>query len=334
MAYVAPLSSVLNAATVRIFAHLSEQTQRSPWFALLLGALLYLLCLVILVPMAVVVVAVGFDLDFESVQRILGGEVSVGTVDTWVFRLIQSSNQLLTWGVVGLLLGHLLGGMRPQLGLHAPYRRDTQQVQLALAALMMTAAIPLVQWLQIDPDTFSLPKSLKSVEQWMRQQEDIGQRALLAILTTESLWVLLANLVAFAAVPAFCEEVFFRGYLQRQLTRLLPAWAAIVAGGIIFSFIHFQFYGFFARAALGMLLGWLLHQSGSLWPSVIGHFTFNGLSIVMAYLAATNPEVDPSLADQSYTFNWPVVLLSLAVVGALSLVFARLSQHRGLSSSS
>jgi hypothetical protein len=319
---------------VSFFSNFADQAQRSPWFALLLGALLYLMSLLVFVPVLVLLVAMVFDLDFAAVQRILGGQVVADSVDTWVFRIIQSGNQLLTWGLVGLVMGSLMGGMRPALGLHPPLRRDTLGWQLVVAALVMAVAIPLVQWLQLDPEGFRLPEVLKGVETWMRQQEEIGQKALLAILDTQSVWVLLANLATFALVPAICEEVFFRGYVQRQLGRMMPAWAAIVVGGLLFSFIHFQFYGFFARAALGMLLGFLLHQSGSLWPSIAGHFCFNGLSILMAYLAATQPGVDPSLADQSYTFSWPFVLASLACVIGLSVAFARLSQDQRLTSSS
>lgn len=325
MAYVAPSRRPQNIDGVSIFGTFSEQSQRSPGFALLFSALLYLLSLMVLVPLLVLVVAMVFGLNFEEVQGILGGQVEADSIDTWVFRIIQSGNQVLTWGFTGVVLGKLMGGARENLGWHRPYRQGTMTLQLGIAALVMGMSIPLVQWLQLNPEAFQLPDLLEPIEAWMHEQEDIGQKALMAILTTQDPLVLLANLVTFALVPAVCEEIFFRGMLQRQLARLMPGWASVVVAGLIFSFIHFQFYGFFARAALGMLLGFLLLRSGSLWPSVVGHFTFNGLSILMAYLATVWPGVEPSLADQSYTFPWPIVLVSLLAVVGLSLVFARLS---------
>jgi len=326
MAYVAPSSRPQNTNGVSIFGTFSEQSQRSPGFALLFCALLYLLSLMVMVPLLVLMVALVFGLNFEEVQAILGGEVQVDSIDTWVFRLIQSGNQLLTWGLVGVVMGKLLGNVRQQVGWHPPMRQDTLLPQLGIAALAMGASIPLVQWLQLDPASFRLPEGLQPIEAWMREQEDIGQKALMAILTTTNPLVLVANLITFALVPAICEEIFFRGVLQRQFARLMPDWAAVIVAGLIFSFIHFQFYGFFARAALGMLLGFLLLRSGSLWPSIVGHFTFNGLSILMAYLAAIRPDIDPSMADQTYTFPWPVVLGSLVVVTALSVAYLWLSK--------
>ncbi len=279
----------------------------------------------VMVPLLVLLVALVFGLNLEAVQSILGGQVEVDSIDTWVFRIIQSGNQLLTWGLVGYLMGKLLGNAPQQLGWQPPLRRDTLWLQLGLAALAMGASIPLVQWLQLDPGSFRLPEVLEPVEAWMREQEDIGQKALMAILTTTHPLVLVANLITFALVPAVCEEVFFRGLLQRQLARLMPGWAAVIVAALIFSFVHFQFYGFFARAALGMLLGFLLLRSGSLWPSIVGHFTFNGLSILMAYLAAMRPAIDSRVVDQSYSFPWPMVLGSLLLVMALSVAFVRLS---------
>lgn len=321
-----------NAFTVSFLDHFSRQSQRHAGFALVLCFLLYLFSLLILIPILITVVAAMFGLEFDQLQAILQGEVAADSVDTWAFRLIQGGNQLLTWGVVALVMGRILGGIREHLGLGLPQPAETRGMQMAVAASVMMVSLPLVQWLQLDPESFRLPALLGGVEEWMRAQEEVSQQALQAILTTDHPMVLLANLVTFAVIPALCEEMFFRGVIQRQLARLMPAGLAIAVGAVIFSTIHFQFYGFFARAALGMLLGYLFYRSGSLWPSILGHFTFNGVSIVLAYITQVSSEIDPAVLDDSYTFPWPTILGSFLVVVGLCFLFHRLCTPQRISS--
>jgi membrane protease YdiL (CAAX protease family) len=107
------------------------------------------------------------------------------------------------------------------------------------------------------------------------------------------------------------EELFFRGVLQRILIRLFKSpWAGIIFTAILFSGIHLQFFGFFPRLLLGMLLGAVYWYSGSLWPAIIAHFFYDGLIIVLFYL---KPEM---AKDPDATLFQPAKLLLLAVISA------------------
>jgi hypothetical protein len=59
---------------------------------------------------------------------------------------------------------------------------------------------------------------------------------------------------------------------------------AIILSAAIFSFIHFQFYGFLPRMFLGILLGYMFYITGSLWTSILMHFLNNGAAVVLYYL--------------------------------------------------
>ncbi len=296
----------------------SANVRRSPRFALVLGLLIYLLCLVVLVPVFLYSLGPIYNLNSSELQTVLGGHVGEREASAWAFRTAQAGNQLLTWGLAGWIMASLmLPPAHRELRLTPPDRRW----QPLLATVLMLASLPLVQWLQIDADAFDLPGFLDGIEAWMREQEEVFGTALESILRVASVPVLLANLAVFALVPALCEEVFFRGFLQRQLMRLMPPLAAVGTQALIFSFIHFQFYGFFARAALGALLGYVVYRSGSLWSGVLGHFVFNGISVVAAYLAATSEAISPDLAGESYRFPVYVIGASLLAVGGLLYLF-------------
>ena len=53
-------------------------------------------------------------------------------------------------------------------------------------------------------------------------------------------------------IPAIGEELLFRGAVQRLFLRWVRnPHVAIWVTGTLFSFIHFQFYGFLPRMVLG-----------------------------------------------------------------------------------
>ena len=59
---------------------------------------------------------------------------------------------------------------------------------------------------------------------------------------------------------------------------------AIWLSAIIFSAIHFQFYGFIPRLLLGALFGYLYYWSGNLLIPMFAHFVNNAFGVIMIYL--------------------------------------------------
>src|SRR3954447_23741456 len=93
-------------------------------------------------------------------------------------------------------------------------------------------------------------------------------------------FILLVVLVSLVA-PVI-EELFFRGLLQRSLTRYLPQWAAVGVAGLLFGLAHYQGASAAAAAALVLSLaifGWaagaLLVRTGRLGPAIVAHMVFN-----------------------------------------------------------
>ena len=59
---------------------------------------------------------------------------------------------------------------------------------------------------------------------------------------------------------------------------------AIWVTAIIFSFVHFQFYGFVPRMLMGALLGYMLCWTGSLWIAMLMHFTNNAIVTILYFI--------------------------------------------------
>lgn len=83
-----------------------------------------------------------------------------------------------------------------------------------------------------------------------------------------------------AATAGFCEELIFRGYLQRQFS----AWTKSAIGGILLQGVSFgAAHGYqgwkyvVVIAVFGTLFGVLAHWFKSLRPGMIGHFVQDGV---------------------------------------------------------
>ena len=96
-----------------------------------------------------------------------------------------------------------------------------------------------------------------------------------------------SSLIIIAFLPAVCEETLFRGGLQNFLTRATKSpWLAIIIVSILFSIVHFSFYGFLPRMFLGIMLGLIFYYTRNLWLSITAHFLNNALAITAAYVIA------------------------------------------------
>jgi membrane protease YdiL (CAAX protease family) len=299
-----------------LFALLAENARQRPGFAVLFGWLVYLGCNLLLIAPLLQLAAMALGLQGGELTALLGGNMDVHPAGKQLFRLFQTLNQLLSWGLAAWLMGALLGRPREALGLHAP----VSGLALGLASLTMLVSIPLVYFLQLDPDSLDLPAFMEGFEAQMHALEASSRKALFAMFSDPGPGALVLNLLVFAAVPALCEELFFRGFLQQQLARLWHPQLAIWLTALIFSLVHFQFYGFVPRLLLGALLGYFLWRSGRLWPSLAAHFCFNATAVVSAYVAAARGELD---MDTAQAMPWPWALVSALLTGFLLMTYLR-----------
>lgn len=187
--------------------------------------------------------------------------------------------------------------------------------------------IPLVGYVAYLNEQIRLPEALAPIEEWMQAQEESTNHVLEVILSATDIPTFLLNLLICAALPAICEEFFFRGTLQT----LFSKWTgrphlAIWLSGFIFSAIHLQFSGFFARWLLGAYLGYLFWWSGSLWLPIFAHFLHNALSVT-AQLLVTKGII---AGEEAVTFSdqLPAVVASAVLVAAF-LWLVRFSGDRG-----
>ena len=76
-------------------------------------------------------------------------------------------------------------------------------------------------------------------------------------------------------IPGFCEEMLFRGYVQRRLiSRWRPFWG-ITLSSILFGLAHVMPLTVVFATVIGFYLGVLAWKCGSIWPSILCHLFIN-----------------------------------------------------------
>lgn len=160
-----------------------------------------------------------------------------------------------------------------------------------LAALIMLILLPGINLLSYWNQQLSLPFFLHDLEEWMKQMEEQNDNLLKLFLSDQSVFGFIINLGLMALLPAVGEELAFRGVLQGLLTskntmntHYSTPHTAIWITAFIFSFVHFQFYGFLPRMLMGALFGYVLFWTGSLWVTMLMHFTNNAAAIVCYFV--------------------------------------------------
>ena len=89
------------------------------------------------------------------------------------------------------------------------------------------------------------------------------------------------SLVIFAFMPALVEEVFFRGIFFRGMG---GGRTAVVGTSLLFALMHMNFNQFCYAFAAGFVLSILVLITRNLANSMIMHFVFNGISVLVTFM--------------------------------------------------
>jgi uncharacterized protein len=193
--------------------------------------------------------------------------------------------------------------------------KKSSSTSILLVAVLVVFTLPLINFIGEWNTRMEFPEYLEGLEHWMKNAEDNATEITEAFLNVETTGGLIFNLFMIALLPAIGEELLFRGVIQRIFTNWTRShhWGIWISA-ILFSALHIQFYGFVPRMLLGVLFGYLLVWSGSIWLPIVAHFFNNGFAVVAMYLIDKNI-INPGLEEIGATSGSQyAAFLSLALV--------------------
>ena len=105
------------------------------------------------------------------------------------------------------------------------------------------------------------------------------QQAIVGEFPHSAIGIAMFIFVAVIMAPIF-EESLFRGFLFRGLANSFGwLWGALISAAI-FGAAHLQLDVFLPLAALGFVLAWAYHRTGSLWTNITMHALFNAIAVL------------------------------------------------------
>lgn len=171
---------------------------------------------------------------------------------------------------------------RAYLGLVKP----NKPVQIVLIILLSLALIPVITIIG------SWIKQL-NLGDYSNKLDEQRNKVIQSYLISGSVTKMLTNVFFIALIPAVCEELFFRGVVQRFAhTWFKKWWISIGISGLVFAAFHASISEFVPILMAGLILGWVYYITGSLWLSILLHLLNNGLQVVLAYFASGSQDFE------------------------------------------
>ena len=200
--------------------------------------------------------------------------------------------------------------------------KSFKSASVLLVLVLMFFAAPFVNLVGELNANMIFPEWMSGVEQWMKNSEENAEMLTKAFLKVDTTGGLFFNLFMIAFLPAIGEELLFRGVIQRIFTKMTQNhhWGIWITA-ILFSALHMQFYGFVPRMLLGVLFGYLLVWSGSMWLPILAHFLNNGIAVISYFLInknMLNPEME-EIGSTSGSYYMAAISFGLIVIFMLMI---------------
>lgn len=134
----------------------------------------------------------------------------------------------------------------------------------------------------------------------------------------DNFWWYLLNILLFAVVPAFSEEIIFRGMILNGLARGIGRVGAIFLSSLLFALVHQNIAQFIYPFIMGIVFSVVTMKTGNLFYAMILHLFNNITTLTIEFLININALSLPSEVGAVYIIV--SIILALAV-GSLFFIF-------------
>jgi membrane protease YdiL (CAAX protease family) len=203
-----------------------------------------------------------------------GGAITADSV-AWV-RWSTLIGQLLFILVPTLILTRLrYGAIIHPLRLRLPAMSQVVVVLIGVFALQQV-----LQGYMLLQEQIPLPPG---IQRWVDLVKDMFEATYRLLITADNPLEFTLVVFTVAVVPAICEEVLFRGLVQRDLESLTSGSRSAVIAGVVFALYHMNPFSLVPLIALGVAFGLIVYRSGNLTLAMLAHFQNNFLASAALY---------------------------------------------------
>jgi uncharacterized protein len=183
--------------------------------------------------------------------------------------------------------------------------------QLLLACAGVFALQQILQVYLLVQNAIPLPGPLQRLVDEIQRMIEETYRLLV---TAHSPGELLTVILVAAVVPAICEELLFRGIVQRSLEQEVTGFQAALLTGVIFGAYHLSPFTIIPLAALGVYFGFIVYRTGNILIAMAAHFFNNFIACLAAYYSMDNDMVNIVPGD---AYSPVVIAMNFFVFGVV-----------------
>lgn len=158
------------------------------------------------------------------------------------------------------------------------------------------------------------------IKNFLDNLDKLVEESYLQLLTANNLFEYILVIFTVSITPAICEEVFFRGFVQKSFEFKQKPFTAILLTSIFFGLYHFNPYGLLPLIVLGIYLGFAVYKSNSIVVPVILHFLNNFIAILAFFIFGEEELLQSNFVDPE-TINSHLISFTLLLLFFIVFVF-------------
>lgn len=161
---------------------------------------------------------------------------------------------------------------------------------------------------------------ISSFKEFFDSMNELVEKTFSNLLRADSIPELLFVVIVIAAIPALCEEVMFRGYIQRSFEFKMKPFRAALVTAAFFGLFHFNPYSLLPLIALGLYFGFAAYISKTLVLPVYLHFLNNFIAVSLYYFIGEEEVISPEVVDSAGLESTILFFLLLTVIFSFIII--------------
>ena len=160
---------------------------------------------------------------------------------------------------------------------------------------------------------------VNSIKSLLDALNDLIEKTFGNLMSANGIPEIILVIFTISVVPAICEEMMFRGYIQRSFEFKLKPYLAALITAVFFALYHMNPYGFIPLAILGFYFGFAAYKSQSLVIPMTLHF-LNNFFAVMLYFIIGDDELITGNVSEASALNMNIEFFFLMLVLFIVLI--------------
>jgi hypothetical protein len=126
--------------------------------------------------------------------------------------------------------------------------------------------------------------------------------------------------IVVSVVPAICEEIMFRGFIQKSFEFKLKPFNAALITAIFFGIYHFNPYALVPLILIGLYFGFAAYMSNSIFVPISLHFINNFIAVLFYFIFGNDDTMIPPVS-KNFSLTTACIILSILIILFVGIVY-------------